>query len=442
MLLLQQDPGPQLRLLVHVDAITAALMSYLILLNRSLCIAGGTTMRQLIQVTFELEYTTVRGVSISSATPAFIGLSTPCPTTPPQADKTGTDCRTVESTIAHDGTFSSSQSLPLVPVKTQWKLLTTQMPVSRVNVTLVSLVTWSECGDDPSAARGRPRVPSRSSTSTGPDVRVGHMLVNAGRRGVDCCASHVVFTGPPGLATWQLAQLDQYSSAAWQPASSSGARHEDLLEGIKTSVLGEGTPTSTRHNQLHHNTTNMLFSKAIAIFSLLALQAVARPTGRGFLSAIYSDDLEVREVAPRSEPDQPHLVPRISLSDSGSDGHNLAQWIQTVIKWAANLHAGDMQAREDMLRGGLDILTRDYPVADGWHHFIFLQHKGFYYEIQYTDLFEESHEYKRKDLADSTERFKFVAFKGHGFLDKNGYDGGWANWAYVGGTREGERVTW
>lgn len=197
----------------------------------------------------------------------------------------------------------------------------------------------------------------------------------------------------------------------------------------------------------------MLFTLPAAL-GLFALQVVALPTGGS-----YSIDsrAEPRQLLPRigqsdsgskgggssgSGGNKGHKTALDDLDTSGSDGDNLVNWIKAIVDLAASLHAYDMDAREKMLRGGLEIMERDRPQSDGWHHFIFLQHKGFYYNLQTTDFFEETHEYKRKDLAGSTERFKFVSFKGSGFLDKNGHDGGWANWAYDGGHRDGERVSW
>lgn len=59
---------------------------------------------------------------------------------------------------------------------------------------------------------------------------------------------------------------------------------------------------------------------------------------------------------------------------------------------------------------------------------MFLQHKGFRSELVFTAVWEKSRQYKPKDVLEKPELFKFVAFQGHGWLNKHGYEGDGPTW--------------
>lgn len=166
----------------------------------------------------------------------------------------------------------------------------------------------------------------------------------------------------------------------------------------------------------------MLFLAKATALALLAFQANALPAGKNVKTpSIHVVDAPLSNVEARG---------------TAGDASAVVDSALGLVQYFEEKHTEDMEARERLLKDTMDNLMNECPPEEGYHRFAFIQYKGFEWSIDdVTDMAEYSVPYERKDI-DAKEHFKFIAFKGHGTLNKNGYDGGWANWAYSG---EGQR---
>lgn len=212
----------------------------------------------------------------------------------------------------------------------------------------------------------------------------------------------------------------------------------------------------------------MLFLAKSAIatcLAALALQAHARPVASGtVMSMSHKDsyispedmpsasinstsDLQRREEAYTFIPSPDWVVPdNVQFAAGGRGGKSgFADLILLAVNAIKNKvqenKEKDLDARRQLTSDALDEMIARFP---GWNAFVYIESKNFEYWIEDINkgFFTTSVDYTRKDGTLKKERYAIVAFVGRGHLDKNGYDGGFENWAYLMGERNDQTVDW